>query len=110
VVGNQIGIAMENARLYQRLQEKFTLTAEELKKTQQKLIQSERLGALARLSQGVAHEVRNPVMSIGGFARRLKQQLSPGDSAHKYVEIILKELARLEKMVQDILKFSKNSS
>ena len=106
VVGNQIGIAMENARLYQRLQEKFTLTAEELKKTQQKLIQSERLGALARLSQGVAHEVRNPVMSIGGFARRLKQQLSPGDSAHKYVEIILKELARLEKMVQDVENYA----
>jgi len=106
VVGNQIGIAMENARLYQRLQEKFTLTAEELKKTQQKLIQSERLGALARLSQGVAHEVRNPVMSIGGFARRLKQQLSPGDSAHKYVEIILKELARLEKMVRDVENYA----
>ena len=106
VVGNQIGIAMENARLYQRLQEKFTLTAEELKKTQQKLIQVDRLGALARLSQGVAHEVRNPVMSIGGFARRLKQKLSPGDSAHKYVEIILKELARLEKMVQDVENYA----
>ena len=106
VVGNQIGIAMENARLYQRLQEKFTLTAEELKKTQQKLIQNERLGALARLSQGVAHEVRNPVMSIGGFARRLKRKLSPGDSAYKYVEIILKELARLEKMVQDVENYA----
>jgi signal transduction histidine kinase len=106
VVGNQIGIAMENARLYQRLQEKFTLTAEELKKTQQKLIQSERLGALARLSQGVAHEVRNPVMSIGGFARRLKQKLAPGDSAHRYVEIMLKELARLEKMVQDVENYA----
>ena len=106
VVGNQIGIAMENARLYQRLQEKFTLTAEELKKTQQKLIQVDRLGALARLSQGVAHEVRNPVMSIGGFARRLKRKLSPGDSAYKYVEIILKELARLEKMVQDVENYA----
>jgi signal transduction histidine kinase len=107
VVSNQIGIAMENARLYQRLQEKFTLAAEELKKTEQKIIQSERMVALGRLSQGVAHEVRNPVMSIGGFARRLKEKLPPGDPARKYAEIILNEAARLEKMVRDIEEYTK---
>jgi signal transduction histidine kinase len=102
VASNQIGIAMENARLYQRLQDKFSLSCEELKKTQQKLIRSERLVALARLSQGIAHEVRNPVMSIGGFALRLKQRLPAGDPGYKYIEIILEELARLEQMVQDV--------
>lgn len=102
LVSNQIGIAMENARLYQRLQEKFTLTAEELKKMQQKIIQSERLVALGRLSECIAHEVRNPVMSIGGFARRLKQKLPSGDPAHEYAKIILKEVARLEKMVREV--------
>lgn len=102
VVSNQIGIAMENARLYERLREKFALTAEELKRTQQKVIQSERLVALARLSEGVAHEVRNPVMSIGGFATRIKQKLPPGDPSYKYAEIILKEVTRLEKMVSDV--------
>ena len=107
VVSNQIGIAMENARLYQRLQEKFTLAAEELKKTEQKIIQSERMAALGRFSQGVAHEVRNPVMSIGGFARRLKEKLPPGDPARKYAEIILNEVARLEKMVRDIEEYTK---
>jgi signal transduction histidine kinase len=107
VVSNQIGIAMENARLYQRLQEKFTLAAEELKKTEQKIIQSERMAALGRFSQGVAHEVRNPVMSIGGFARRLKEKLPPGDPARKYAEIILNEAARLEKMVRDIEEYTK---
>ena len=107
VVSNQIGIAMENARLYQRLQEEFTLTAEELKKAQQKIIQSERLAALGRLSQGVAHEVRNPVMSIGGFARRLKQKFSRDDPSYNYAEIILKEAARLEKMVRDVENYTK---
>jgi two-component system sensor histidine kinase HydH len=102
VVSNQIGIAMENARLYERLQKKFALTAEELKRTQEKVIQSERMVCLARLTQGVAHEVRNPVMSIGGFAKRIKQKLSPEDSAYNYAEIIIKESGRLEKMVQDI--------
>jgi signal transduction histidine kinase len=106
VVSNQIGIAMENARLYERLQKKFTLTAEELKRTQQKVIQSERMVALARLSQGVAHEVRNPVMSIGGFAIRIKQKLSPEDPTYKYAEIIITEAARMEKMVRDIESYS----
>jgi signal transduction histidine kinase len=107
VVSNQVGIAMENARLYQRLQEKFALSREEVKRTQQKVIQSERLAALGRLSQGVAHEVRNPVMSIGGFASRLKQNLSPEDPEYTYVEIILEQVARLEQMVRDVETFTK---
>jgi len=107
VVSNQIGIAMENARLYERLRERFTLTAEELKKTQQRVIHSERMVALASLSQGVAHEVRNPVMSIGGFAKRIQQKLPPDNPVYKYADIIIKETARLEKMVQDIEDYTK---
>ncbi len=67
IVVNQIGIAMVNAKLYERLQEKFSLTQAELKMTQEQLLRSERLAASGQLSQGVAHEVRNPIMSIGGF-------------------------------------------
>ena len=107
IVSNQIGIAMENARLYQRLQEKFILSADELRKMQQKLIQSERLASLGRLSHAIAHEVRNPVMSIGGFARRCKQNFSPENPDHKYLDIIIKETARLEKMVQDVENYTK---
>ena len=107
IVSNQIGIAMENARLYQRLQEKFALTADELKKTQQKLIQGERLISLGQLSHAIAHEVRNPVMSIGGFARRCKQNLSSENPDHKYLDIIIKETARLEKIVRDVENYTK---
>lgn len=102
IVANQIGIAMENARLYARLHQKFALTQAELKETQAKLLRSERLAALGQLSQGVAHEVRNPVMSIGGFARRLRKKLPADDPAMGYVDIILQETARLERMVKDV--------
>jgi len=102
IAANQIGIAIENAKLYKRLEEKFTLTQAELKKAQEQLLRTERLSALAELSQGVAHEVRNPVMSIGGFARRLKNKLHSDNTLNAYVDIILQEAARLERMVKDV--------
>ncbi|MBW1782954.1 MAG: GAF domain-containing protein [Deltaproteobacteria bacterium] len=102
IAANQIGIAMVNAKLYERLQERFDLTQAELKKAQEQLLRSERLSALAELSQGVAHEVRNPVMSIGGFARRLKTKLNHDKTLEGYVDIIIEESARLERMVKDI--------
>jgi signal transduction histidine kinase len=103
---NQIGIAMVNAKLYERLQDKFLLTQSELKKTQEELLRSERLAALGHFSMGVAHEVRNPVMSIGGFARRLKKRLDHDDTAVAYADIILKETSRLETMVEDIERYT----
>ncbi len=106
IVVNQIGIAMVNAKLFERLQEKFSLTQAELQRTQEQLLRSERLAALAQFSQGVAHEVRNPVMSIGGFARRLKKRLHDDDPAVAYADIILKETVRLEKMVEDIERYT----
>jgi signal transduction histidine kinase len=101
-LAQQIAVALDNARLYQRLEENFRLTAEELKATQQELIRSERLAALANLVQGVAHEVRNPIMSIGGFAARMKAGLGEKHKFHKYLDIILQETSRLEKLVQEV--------
>ena len=102
----QISVALDNAKLYQRLEENFKLTAEELKVTQLKLIRSERLAAIANLVQGVAHEVRNPIMSIGGFATRMKAGLERNHKFHKYLDIILQGTSRLEKLVKDVKDIS----
>ncbi len=107
LVTNQIGTALENARLYGKLREKAELTEAELTETQSRLLRAERMAALGQLSQGVAHEVRNPVMSIGGFARRLLKALAPDDPGRKYAEVILQETARLEKMVSDVDQYTK---
>jgi two-component system sensor histidine kinase HydH len=105
-LAQQIAVALDNAKLYQRLEENFQLTAEELKITQQKLIRSERSAAIANLVQGVAHEVRNPITSIGGFAARMKDGLEKGHKFRKYLDIILQETSRLEKLVQDVKELS----
>jgi len=106
MLGNMIGPALENAHLYSRLKEKLSLTREELKVVENKLLQTERLAALGKLSRGVAHEVRNPVMIIGGFARRLKKRLSADDPAQEMLDPILRELRRLEQMVSEIEAFT----
>jgi two-component system sensor histidine kinase HydH len=101
-----IGPALENAQLYSRLKEKLSLTMEELKVVEDKLLQTERMAALGKLSQGVAHEVRNPVMIIGGFAHRLLKHLSPDEQARVMVEPILHQVHRLEQMVAEIEAFT----
>ena len=99
-MSQQIGVAMENAKLYQRLEKKFELTEQELKTTQAKLIRSERLMAMGHLVQGIAHEIRNPIMTIGGFAHRIKKELREDNRLNKYIDIIMDESARLEKLVR----------
>jgi signal transduction histidine kinase len=104
-MAQQIAVAMENAKLYQRLEEDFALTTQELKITQDKLIRSERLMAMGHLVQGVAHEIRNPIMTIGGFAQRLKKELKEEQDLQKYVDAILEEAIRLEKLVKQVREF-----
>jgi signal transduction histidine kinase len=106
MLGNMIGPALENAQLYSRLKEKLTLTMEELKVVEDKLLQTERLAALGKLSKGVAHEVRNPVMIIGGFVRRLQKHLPPDDPALEMIGPILQSVRRLERMVAEIEEFT----
>ncbi len=65
------------------------------------VVQKEKLKLLGSISAEVAHGIRNPLVSIGGFARRLRkrfQELPEGD-------IILKESERLEKMLQRIAEY-----
>jgi two-component system, NtrC family, sensor histidine kinase HydH len=106
MLGNMIGPALENAHLYSRVKEKLSLTREELKVVENKLLQTERLAALGKLSRGVAHEVRNPVMIIGGFARRLQKRLPADDPSQEMIAPILHELRRLEQMVAEIEAFT----
>ncbi|MBM2838687.1 MAG: sensor hybrid histidine kinase [Deltaproteobacteria bacterium] len=69
---------------------------------QQQLVESQKLASLGKVVEGVAHEVRNPLLSIGGFARRINKQTEEGAPTKKYLNAIIKDVERLEKMVNDI--------
>lgn len=78
----------------------------ELREVQGKLIQVEKLSALGRLTADVAHEIRNPLTSIGGFARRLDNKLLEGSREKEYADIVVSEVDRLERILRDVLSFS----
>lgn len=105
-MSHQIAVAIENAKLYQRLEQKFELTSQELKITQEKLIRTERLAAMGNLVNGVAHEIRNPITVIGGFTQRIKNLSNDNIEVKKYIDIILGETARLERLVRKVHEFT----
>ncbi|MCX7913597.1 MAG: PAS domain S-box protein [Thermodesulfovibrionales bacterium] len=78
----------------------------EIKRLRERLISSERMAALGEMAAKVAHEIRNPLLSIGGFAKRLERNLS-GD-LWEYAKIIVDETRRLETVLADILTFVKS--
>lgn len=82
---------------------------DELRNVQGKLIQVEKLSALGRLTADVAHEIRNPLTSIGGFARRLNSKLTEGSREKEYSDIVVSEVDRLERILRDVLTFSRES-
>jgi len=75
-----------------------------LRGEQQRKAQEEKLTALDQMVEGVAHEIRNPVTAIGGFARRLRDRLPADSTERNYAEIIVNESQRLEEMVKKIVE------
>jgi PAS domain S-box-containing protein len=79
----------------------------ELKHLRERVIKTERMAALGEVAARVAHEIRNPLVSLGGFARRLEKQLNGG--LKEYADIIAKEVGRLESILNEILSFVKET-
>ncbi len=75
----------------------------DMKEIEQSLKRSERIAFLGRLVDDISHQIRNPIMAIGGLARRLKSNY--GTSSN--VEIILQEASRLEKLLNTMNRFAR---
>ena len=73
----------------------------ETKALQARIIQSERLAALGQVVAEISHEIKNPLMIIGGFARQLAREASDEKTLSK-LNIIASEVARLEKLLSEL--------
>ncbi len=105
---NQSAAAIENSRLYRELERRLI----DLRKAHQKqredqetLMRMERLSVMGETSAVVAHELRNPLVAIGGFARALVRAMGADDPNRQYAAIITDEVARMERIIHDLLDF-----
>ncbi|MBF0235748.1 MAG: hypothetical protein HQK65_22335, partial [Desulfamplus sp.] len=68
---------------------------------------SRRLAAVGKLAAGVAHEIRNPLSSIKGFATYFKERYSDVKDDREVAEIMIQEVERLNRAVTQLLEFAK---
>jgi len=80
---------------------------EELKKSQEKLIHSERLAAVGSMASHVSHEIKNPLIAIGGLAQQLKRSANLEDREKEKLDLITKEVSRLENMLIEVRDFTR---
>lgn len=105
---NQSAAAIENSRLYRELEKRLVdlrRAHHQQKEDQQTLLRMERLSVMGETSAIVAHELRNPLVAIGGFARSLMRNLEENDPNHRFASIISQEVARMEEIIHDLLDF-----
>lgn len=105
---NQSANAIENSRLYHELERRLIelrKAAQRQKEDQELLLRMERLSVMGETSAIVAHELRNPLVAIGGFARTLSRTLPADDPNQRFASIITEEVGRLERIIHDLLDF-----
>lgn len=114
IYANQAALAIVNAHLYESLQQKvrdLQEAYENLNRSKQQLIEAEKFAAMGKMAALITHEIKNPLVSIGGFARFMYRQLDKNDpkEADKVssLQIIINETTRLENILKNILSFAR---
>jgi len=93
----------------ERLEEMVEERTKELRDAQEELVRKEKLAVLGQLAGGVGHELRNPLGVISNAVYYLQIILPDADEATKeYLEMISSEVHRSEKIVSDLLDFSRS--
>jgi two-component system NtrC family sensor kinase len=101
-IGRQLATTIEKVRLY----EETCRAYEDLRKTQEQLLQSEKMSAVGQLIAGVAHELNNPLTAILGYAQLLESE-GLADRAQDYVRKLFKQAQRTHRVVQNLLSFAR---
>jgi two-component system NtrC family sensor kinase len=97
-LGNQTAIAIENASLY-----------ENLKRSQSIMRRADRLAALGMLIASLAHEIRNPLVSIKTFTQLLPERIEDEEFRNYFLNVASSEIDRLTSLINELLGFARPS-
>jgi signal transduction histidine kinase len=98
-LANQASIALENAKLIQREKEMI-----------HKLEQAERLSSLGRFAAGIAHEIKNPLVSIKTFFQIFSDKEETEEDKQELAELAAQEIIHIEGLLENLLNFAKPST
>jgi PAS domain S-box-containing protein len=101
-ISRQLATTIEKVQLY----EETCRAYEDLRRTQEQLLQSEKMSAIGQLISGVAHELNNPLTAILGYAQLLESAGLDHRSAD-YVTKLFKQAQRTHRVVQNLLSFAR---
>jgi len=95
-LAQQAGLTIDNALTYAALQQ-----------AQRELVSSERLVAVGEMAARVSHEIRNPLATIGGFARSVLKKPDDIESVKRKTQVVVDEVTRLEELLTDLLDMAR---
>jgi two-component system, NtrC family, sensor histidine kinase HydH len=78
----------------------------QIRELQEKVRRGERLASLGRLAAGVAHEIRNPLSSIRGFAQYFQKRFKGQTEEEGYAAVMIREVDRLNRVITELLDFA----
>ena len=96
----------QTKRFNEVLEEKIEEATKDIKEMQNELIKSERLATIGEVAAKIAHEIKNPLSGIS-IALELMKSKTPDDDQKQKVSEILSEVARLDRIIKDMLQIAK---
>ena len=102
-VGSQISSAIDRSTLYEETRQAY----ENLRRTQEQLLHSEKMAAVGQLISGVAHELNNPLTAILGYSQLLISNGQMSEQGLEYSDKLYKQAQRTHRIVQNLLSFAR---
>ncbi|MFP3927906.1 MAG: sensor histidine kinase, partial [Desulfobacteraceae bacterium] len=100
------GREMASVGIFVDLKERLEMERS-LRDTQEKLLQSEKLAAMGKLTSQIAHELNNPLYGIMNTLELLKAEIPPESKRRRILEMALSETVRLTELLRKMLSFSR---
>ncbi|HTY13148.1 MAG TPA: ATP-binding protein [Candidatus Omnitrophota bacterium] len=85
----------------------FNKMTKDLKDSQERLILSEKLASLGTMAAGMAHEIKNPLVSLRTFSQLIQQKWDDPEFRTKFAQIVPNEIERINKIAESLLKFGR---